>query len=235
MYPKNIKCMFCVEELNQLEYNCTCENCMPILPFISKPCSRCGSPMNENQKGVCLKCKTRNFYFSQAKSIFEYTEKPLKVVHDVKYNGKTYLIEYMVRYLVDLYATWNIFPDLITCVSMFPSKEKARGYNQSKLLAERFAKDVNVPFYELCSKVVDTVSQTELNTKERIDNVKDSFKLKSEYFKLVKNKTILIIDDVITTGATCSEISKVLLEAGASACYALSFAHTKLDQVQTED
>ena len=235
MYPKNIKCMFCAEELNQFDYNCTCENCLPNLPFISNPCSRCGSPMGENQQGVCLKCKTRNFHFNQAKSVFEYIESPLKVVHNLKYNGKTYLVEYMVKYLLEVYGTWNILPDIITCVPMFPTKEKVRGYNQSKLLAEQFSKIVGVPFVELCSKVVDTVSQTELNTNDRIENVKDSFALKNEHAKLIKNKTILIIDDVITTGATTSEISRVLKQGGAVACYAMSFAHTKLEQIQTED
>ena len=234
MYPKNIKCMFCVDELNHLEYNCTCENCMPTLPFISNPCEKCGSPMNENQHGVCIKCKNRNFFFSQAKSIFEYTDKPLKVVHDVKYNNKKFLIEYMVKYLLDLYATWNVFPDIITCVPLFPTKEKARGYNQSKLMAKIFAEKVNLPFYELTEKVVDTPSQTTLNTLERIENVKNSFSFKDDFKKLIKNKTILIIDDVITTGATTSEISRILCNNGANACYVLSFAHTKLQQLDIE-
>ena len=68
-----------------------------------------------------------------------------------------------------------------------------------------------------------------------IENVKDSFAVKREYAEKIKGKIILIIDDVITTGATTSEISKMLVEAGAESCYVLSFAHTVLEQVQTED
>ena len=235
MYPKSIKCMFCAEELNHLEYNCTCENCMSTLPFIANPCSRCGSPMTVNQKGVCLKCKTRNFYFEEAKSIFEYRKDPLKVVHNLKYNNGLYLVEPMVKYLTDVYSTWNVFADVVTCVPMFETREKMRGYNQSKLLAKEFANKTKVPFVELCAKVVDTKSQTELNTKERIENVKDSFVVKKEYLEKIKGKTILIIDDVVTTGATTSEISKMLTEAGAQTCYVLTFAHTVLEQVQAED
>ena len=235
MYPKNIKCMFCGEELNQLEYNCTCEECMKTLPFISNPCDRCGSPMGENQKGVCFKCKSRNFYFAQAKSIFEYNDKPLEVVHNLKYNNKKYLVDYMVRYLLDVYSTWNVFVDIVTNVPMFPTKEVTRGYNQSKLIAKKFSSDAKLTFCELCFKVKDTTSQTELNTKERLENVKDSFAFNEEYKNLIKDKTILIIDDVITTGATVSEVCKVLLKNGAKACYALSFAHTKLNQIQFEE
>lgn len=234
MFPSGIKCMFCGDELNQNEYNTTCENCLETLPFITNPCERCGSAMLANQKGVCLKCKNTNYYFTLAKSIFEYTDKPLNVVHNLKYNGSLYLVDYIVKYLTDEYAKWNVFPDFITNVPMFETKERKRGYNQSKLLAEKFAELAKIPFNEFCVKVVDSTSQTELNTKERLKNVLDSFAFKSEYKDLIKNKTILIIDDVITTGATTSEISRILINAGAKECYVLTFAHTKLQKVDFE-
>ena len=95
MYPKNIKCMFCADELNQNSYNCTCEECLSVIPFIKNSCDKCGSPMNENQQGICIKCKKRNFNFVQAKSVFVYEGLPLKVVHNVKYNECKYLVEYI--------------------------------------------------------------------------------------------------------------------------------------------
>lgn len=231
IYPKNIKCMFCAGELNQNSYNATCESCLNILPFIKNPCERCGAEMLKNQQGVCSKCKNSNYYFNQAKAVFEYNAGPLNVVHNLKYNDKKYLAEYMAKYLVDIYATWNLFADFVTCVPMFELKEKKRGYNQSKLLADSFSSIAKIPFYEFCAKVVDTQSQTELNTVERMKNVKDSFAFKGEYKDIIKDKIILIIDDVVTTGSTTNEISKVLLHAGAKACYVLSFAHTKLEQI----
>lgn len=234
MYPQNIKCMFCMEELNQNSYNNTCENCLNVLPFITNPCEKCGSPMNENQVGVCFKCKNKNYNFVLAKSIFEYKDMPLMIVHNLKYNGKKYLVDYIVRYMLDVFATWNVFPDFITCVPMIKAKEKEREYNQSKLMAEKFAKEVKIPFYEFCYKSKNTDSQTELNTNQRIKNVVGSFEFIKENKKLIKNKTILIIDDIITTGATVNEISKVLLGAGAKECYALSFAHTRLNKIDVQ-
>ncbi len=235
MFPNDIKCMFCAGELNQNSYNMTCEECSEILPFIKNPCLRCGSPLNENQQGVCVNCKSRNLNFVQAKSVFEYVELPLKVVHDMKYNGKTYLIEHVVKYMLDEYSTWNVFADIITSVPMFPTKEKSRGYNQSTLMAKEFAEKIGIPYMELCAKVVDTESQTTLNTKDRIKNVEDSFAFKREFKQGVKGKIILIIDDIITTGATTSELSKMLLNAGAKECYVLSFAHTCLQQLSNEE
>lgn len=235
MFPKYIKCMFCGDELNQNAYNYTCENCLNSLPFIKNPCERCGSSMNENQVGVCLKCKRKNYSFSLAKSVFEYDGEAKSVIHRLKYNSRLYLAEYMVNYLVDVYSTWNVFPDIITCVPLFETKEKQRGFNQSKVIAEKFSEKVKVPFYDLCVKSVETDSQTSLNTNERMENIKDSFVFKKEYKRTIKNKTILIIDDVITTGATTSEVSKVLLEQGAKDCFVLTFAHTKLNELNFED
>ena len=234
IFPKNIKCMFCTGELNQNSYNVTCENCLETLPFITNDCERCGSQIGENQTGVCLKCKNTNYYFNQAKSVFVYVDKPLNVVHNLKYNGKKFLAEYMVKYMLDVYAKWNAFVEIVTYVPMFKQKEKARGYNQAKLLAEEFSKNVNIPCYNLCSKVVDTSSQTQLDNKARMKNVEDSFAFNNEFKDTVNGKRILIIDDVITTGATTSEISKVLKAAGAKECYVLSFAHTQLRQINVE-
>jgi adenine phosphoribosyltransferase len=98
---------------------------------------------------------------------------------------------------------------------MFETKEQLRGYNQSKLLAKEFANKTKVPFVELCAKVVDTTSQTELNTKERIENVKDSFAVKREYAEKIKGKIILIIDDVISTGESLAAVRELIKKAGA--------------------
>lgn len=235
MFPNDIKCMFCMEELNQNSYNCTCEHCLNTLPVIKKSCARCGSPMSENQQGVCVKCKSKNFNFVQAKSIFEYIEKPLNVIHRIKYNGELYLVEHVVKYLLDVYGMWNVFADVVTSVPMFPTKQKERGFNQSSLFAEEFAKRAKLDFKELCDKIIDTESQTKLNTKERMKNVENSFMVKTDVKRFVKNKIVLIIDDVITTGATTSEVSKVLMNAGAKACYVLTFAHTNINQMEFEN
>lgn len=235
MYPNDIKCVFCGEELNQNACNFTCEECFGCLPFITNPCSKCGSPMNDNQQGVCLKCKSRNFSFVQAKSVFEYTSQPLMLVHKLKYSKKKYLVEAMSKYLIDIYATWNLFADIITNVPMFPTKEKERGFNQSSLLAKQLSESVKVPFVELCAKIVDTPSQTDLTINKRIENVKNTFSFRNEHKKLITGKTILIIDDVVTTGATTSELSRIMLEAGAKECYVLSFAHTDIEQISFEN
>lgn len=235
LFPKNVKCIFCGEELNNKSYNKTCEKCFSSLPFIQNSCLRCGAPMNENQSGVCLKCKRTNYDFTFARSVFVYKNEIVKVVHKIKYGGKKYLFDAVSKYMAESFATWSVLPNIITCVPMVVKKQKARGYNQSKVLAENLADTVNLPFYELTRKIKDTTSQTSLSTSERMKNVKDSFAFNKEYKDLIKDKIICIIDDVITTGATTSEISRVLLENGAKACHVFTFAHTQLAQINFED
>lgn len=234
IYPKNIKCIFCNDELNQNEINNTCESCFPSLPFVKNPCEKCGCEMNENQVGVCLKCKRNNFNFEKAISVFVYENELVKVIHGIKYKGKKYLIKPLTKFMLEKFATSNIFVDIVTNIPMHPTKIKERGYNQSLEFAKIFAKEANINHIELCNKTTNTTSQTSLNILERLENVKDSFSLKDNMKRIIKDKSILIIDDVLTTGATTSELAAILLKAGASKCYVLSLASTKLNQITVE-
>ena len=113
---------------------------------------------------------------------------------------------------------------------MFKKKQKLRGYNQAKLLAEEFAKHAKLPIFDFCEKIVDNTSQTELDFKSRRENVKDTFKFRTELKNEIKDKVVLVIDDIFTTGATSNEICKVLLENGAKECFVLTLSHTELKE-----
>lgn len=229
IYPNHIKCIFCGDELSQRSYNDVCENCFETLPFIENFCERCGDVIPKDSFGVCSRCKINNFNFVYARSVFEYKNEVLNAVHGFKYSGKKYLFKPFARFMAEYYARQNLFVDFVTSVPMFELKEKERGYNQATLLAEEFSRLTNVPFVDCCAKVVDNVSQASLDFKDRQENVVDTFAFKPEFRKVVKGKTILLIDDIFTTGATSNEVCKVLLEGGAKACYVLTLAHTVLE------
>lgn len=230
IYPNEIKCIFCGDELNQNAYNSTCENCLKTLPFVDNCCERCGNPLSKENKGVCFACKTANYNFVQARSVFVYKDEVLATVHRFKYHNGKYLFKPLTKFMLDFYATQNLFADCVTFVPMFKKKEKLRGYNQAKLLAEEFCKHTKLPIYDFCEKIVDNTSQTELDFKSRRENVKDTFKFKTELKNEIKDKVILVIDDIFTTGATTNEVCKVLLEKGAKECYVLTLCHTMLEE-----
>lgn len=235
IYPNGMKCIFCGDELNQNEYNSTCEDCLKTLPFIKNSCARCGNPMYDNLDNVCFSCKTNNYHFVKAFSVFEYKNEVLQTIHRFKYHSGKYLYKPLAKFMLDFYATQNINVDYITYVPMFKKKEKLRGYNQAKLLAEEFSNNIKIPCVCFCDKIVDKSSQTDLDFKSRHENVKDTFKFNSNFRKEIKNKRILIIDDIFTTGSTTDEICKVLIEHGASECYVFTIAHTplRIEDVET--
>ncbi len=229
LFPKHIKCVFCGNELATDFYNDTCPECLNNLPFITNYCDRCGVPVKVGTLGVCQTCKTTNYNFTFARAVFEYKDKVVKVVRKLKYHNGKYLVNSMANSMKELYLTKNLSADLVTNIPMHIKRFKTRGYNQSKLLAENFAKQVNLPCIELCSCVVEKPSQTSLSFAERKENVKNTFAFNKEFKEQIKDKVILIIDDVITTGATTSELAKVLIENGAKACNVLTFAHSVVE------
>ena len=117
---------------------------------------------------------------------------------------------------------------------MFQKKEKVRGYNQSKLLAQYVSNKVGVPLIDITEKTKDNVNQASLHYADRMKNVQDVYSINKEHRKDIKDKSILIIDDIMTTGATSNEISRILIEAHARECYVLTLCHGRLDTIPTD-
>lgn len=229
VYPRHIKCVFCGEELNENADKETCEDCAEHLPYILNPCPKCGNPMSKEEIGVCFECKTKNYEFEQAISTFEYSGKVVKAVHDFKFEGNKPIFEPLAEYMCETLASCDIKPDLVTFVPMLKKKQKQRGFNQAELLARFVAQKFGYPCAEIVEKVKDNQNQATLNFDERQANIVDAFAVKKEYKPLIKDLTVLLIDDIFTTGATCNEISKVLKHAGANKIFVLTLAHTKLE------
>jgi len=113
--------------------------------------------------------------------------------------------------------------DLIIPVPLHWKKEFIRGFNQSALIGNYISRKLNKKMVQnVLVKSKNTVSQTELSAEERKENVKGSFKVKN--CDIIKNKIILLIDDVYTTGATLEECKKILLKRGAKKVIILTVA-----------
>ena len=226
IFPSHIKCIFCGNELSETCTNNCCEECKESLPFITSCCDRCGLPMNEQHLEVCSSCKRQNYNFVKARSSFAYTDQPLALVRKIKFRNKKIVIPAMAKFLFDTFKAWNINVDLVTFVPMHPESEKVRGFNQSQILAEEFSRLSNLPVTYCSKKILNTPNQRDLSFEKRKENIKDAFIVNPEKRSEIKGKTILIIDDVFTTGATTNELSKTLISAKVKDCYVLTFAHT---------
>lgn len=228
LFPENLKCIFCDDEINESAVNLTCPVCFEKLPRIENACLKCGTSQDFKDTPICFNCKSHNHDFEMARSPFIYQDNILQLVHKFKYDSGAYLAKPMAMFMAETYATMGVDVDFIAYVPLTKTKESERGYNQAELLAKQVSSLVQIPLVNLFEKVKDSKTQTALNTASRKENVKDCFKLTSEKRK-AKNKSILIIDDVITTGATTSELSKIAKKGGIKSCFVLTFAHTKLE------
>ncbi len=137
------------------------------------------------------------------------------LLHQLKYEGNEAIGlllgeiygEELAQYYTD---KW----DMITCVPIHYKKERKRGYNQSYRIAEGMSLSLKAPFIPLLEKSVNRKSQTKKHRIQRFDNVESTFHQKNSQVNL-KNKRILLVDDVLTTGATLQACSQPLQKAGA--------------------
>ena len=125
----------------------------------------------------------------------------------------------MAQYLADEYYknVWHV--DFVSYVPMHEKRQKARGYNQAQLIANELGKIINKPLVNTLTRIKFSDNFARMNRKERMREAEESFDANSKF----KNKSILHVDDVFTTGATSSACAKELLNSGASDVYVLTF------------
>ena len=134
-----------------------------------------------------------------------------KSIHRLKFRGQKGLAKPMARLMAELARSTGIPFDAVTWVPMTDTKRKEKGYDQSGLLAKAVARELEIPCLQLLQKVRENKTQHELSGKQRRLNVKNAWRAETEAL----GKNLLLIDDIVTTGATVSECAKTLYNAGA--------------------
>lgn len=221
-YLYNVKwtCQVCGRETFNDKY--FCEQCLKVLPYNDgAKCDHCGrktiAPVD-----YCTTCSNTLVSFDKARSAFVY-EKPISpLIKAFKYNNKRYFAEVFASYLSIAYYKNYMAADIVTFVPMTEASKKKRGYNQSELLATEFGKLVSLPVEDVFVKIKDTERQALLTRKDRLKNLSGAFRVRKR--KLIKDKTVLIVDDVTTTGATAEILSSKLKNAGAKQVFLLTVA-----------
>ena len=219
-FNKSWRCNVCGKEIFSGEY--FCKECEDKLHFIKgNICDHCGRTLI-NAQDYCSTCKENLLSIDKGRSIFDYKEAVIPLIHKFKFGNKGYLAKVFSEYMYGIYLKNRFDAHFITYVPMTKRAERARGYNQSKLLAEELSKLLNLQVCDCVEKVKDTPKQEGLNRKERLKNLVDAFRITER--KTVKGKNVLLVDDVSTTGSTAEAIAERLKRAGASKVYLISVA-----------
>lgn len=214
--------------------------------FLPRFCPSCGVKLSRDEKAICNSClsqiqradsrRLKSEYERKFRAqniiadftslfVFEKDKELQHVIHELKYSGKFSLGKYLggliAAELGCKILEWKI--DLIVPVPLHHLKRAERGYNQSDYVARGIGSALKIPVKtNLLKRNRFTETQTALSLDERKENVKDAFSLKRK--KRIPNKNILLIDDVITTGATTAECGRILLQNGATKVYIASVA-----------
>ena len=216
IYPAN--CKTCGKKLGFTREVCFCMDCWKKIRLIKEPsCVYCGKQLLNENEHFCADCTVRRLSFVDNRSAGVYEGVLKEAIHEFKYKGKRSLMTPLGKLMVEsLKANGGAEDiDLIIPVPVFEKKKEQREYNQAELLADYVGKVYNIPVVtDALFRITDTPPQYDLAFEDRFKNVNGVFAVKNP--AKIKWACILLIDDLLTTGATADECSKMLLGAGAS-------------------
>lgn len=216
-FPPNFTCDICGIEI--FNGDNLCNNCRDTVTVNNSfTCPVCGRKTPSAQ--LCLECKAQPPLYDRAVSPLVYSGGAQKLIVKFK-NGNPYLKDYFARIM---YAMCGNFTDAdaVCYVPMTRAAERNRGYNQAELLAKELSDKLELPLLkDAVAKVRKSSSQKSLTRRERAQNLKACFKAERS---AVEGKTLILVDDVLTTGATADAVCGELKKRGAKKVYLVTIA-----------
>lgn len=227
IYP-NV-CQFCEKEIATAKEGYVCKRCRSDIKYIEPPfCERCGKPYDGSitVKFICSDCKSSKIYFDRARSAVGYDGIVKKALHLYKYRSALWIEPMLAQILTttmqkDLDSSkW----DSIIPVPLHFVKFNERGFNQSERLSKSISKVTAIPVNKnVLKRIKYTETQTALDKTKRSENVKNAFLVKDNS-GWMNGKKIILVDDVMTTGATVNECARMLRRAGVAKIDVWTFA-----------
>ena len=193
-------------------------------------CVNCGKI---NKDYICKKClnkinnlikiriinfeKSKDKYYNEMLYLFRYEDEIRKLLIRYKFYNEPWIYNFFVNFILKNEKSCGFLKkyDIIIPVPIHKKRKQKRGYNQSEIISRKIARSIENLEYKnnILVKTKNTIAQSMLDKKERKLNSKNAYEIKNE--NLIKNKKILLLDDIYTTGSTVNECSKMLIEAGA--------------------
>ncbi|MHB2015803.1 MAG: phosphoribosyltransferase family protein [Candidatus Xenobia bacterium] len=190
------------------------------VPPVGPLCEVCGDHMET--PGVCNNCRRTPPAFAQVRAAFIHEGALRNAIHALKFSGRSALAAPLGRALAERYE--GPVPDRIVPVPLHPRRERARGYNQAALLARPLAQTLRRPLEHLLRRRYDTPAQSGQTRHDRY-RILDAFEPRGRV-----SGTVLLVDDVVTTGATLDACAHALRTAGAETVLAVALARAVLNQ-----
>ncbi len=216
VYPPH--CAICLCKTQAGEHLCAA--CRKDAPVVRAPfCATCSSPFSGQIDGpfICPNCRERHLHFACAVVCYQSRGAVRDLVHRFKYNGKVYLRNVLIDWLAETLNDPRLQApvcDRIVPVPLHSTRERERGFNQARVLAEGLTGRSGIPLADCLKRIRYTTTQTIFDREERMENLRGAFQMRQSAD--VHDLHLLLIDDVLTTGSTVDECARVLREAGAA-------------------
>lgn len=201
-----------------------CSGCKSKPIYIREPCCmKCGKQLKREEQEYCGDCRKTEHFYSQGTALYDYGSMADSIFR-FKYAGRMEYASFYARELYEKKRRWLMTrrADALIPVPVHPSRKRKRGYNQAELIARHLSKLSGIPMEAvLIRRVKKTRPLKGLSNSERQNNLKRAFKIDINDVKL---NTIVIIDDIYTTGATIDSMAQVLKEKGVKKIYFMALA-----------
>lgn len=211
-------CLLCLNSIGN-EVGNLCRICYQDLPHIGigASCQRCSLPLTSTTETavLCAECINSEPTFNATYCPFSYETPIPDLINQIKHQGNFMALPDLINALLEkvTIAHDSLQLDAITVVPLHWRRQLFRGYNQASLIARPLSKALQVPFKEgLVQRIANTQPQQGLERKQRLNNLKDAFRCREE----VAGLHLALVDDVVTTMATATAVSRCLLKAKAA-------------------
>ena len=199
-----------------------CPECRPLLPAIeTKRCRKCGKPI-EDFMVLCPDCEKEDHLYDCGLGIYMYDETMKRAISELKYKGRREYGEVFGALIYENARSELMYwkPDCLIPIPLHPRRAAERGYNQARIISEALSEKCGVPTRaDILARTLETDRMKELSAKDRMNNMIRAFAVKEDCRGI---RSVVLIDDIYTTGATIDAASAVLRKAGIAEIYFLA-------------
>jgi competence protein ComFC len=208
--------------------NFLCGDCARAIPFLERSCPVCSGP--EPEHGACGVCSGRRWYLDSNITVAAYEGVMRNLLRELKFGRVRRLHEVLGALACGGLAGRGVSADLITWVPMNSKKRRERGFNQSELVARFVSKKTGIPCRRLLAEHRGAGKQRELGSRDRFINILGRYETAAG--NRLSGESVLLVDDIFTTGATINECARQLRNAGARSVISLTMARADIKRLE---
>lgn len=223
LYPS--RCFLCSRLLDK-EEEILCADCLREIPRIREPfCKKCGKELREATEEYCGDCRKAHHRFEYGFALLSYTEEVAGMLARFKYKNRRRYGRWLGESLADTYGPEirRMRAAALVPVPLYKRKERERGFNQARILAEAIGDRIGIPTVDMLLRMRSTRAQKELGYEARLANLEESLAVAAEWEGSLP-EAVILVDDIYTTGSTIEACTAVLKKSGVRRVYFLAAA-----------